>query len=421
MEMSEKRRDNKGRVLRPNEIQRADGKYEYRYLDNGIRKSIYSWRLVESDRAPSGKKGGEALRTMTAKLYEYLTDSSDPDRDDPTLNYYFDNFFTNRVSIRQSTMEGYRRYYEKHVRSQFGDVRIKDLKYNDVKAFYISVIKAGNLCVNSVRIIHKIIHQILDEAVRDRIISFNPANGAMKEACPVDYEETPREALTIPQQEAFMHYCTAKKEHQRWVPLFTFLLGTGCRIGEAIALCWTDCDFENGLIYVNRTAAFYGTDGKYSTHIHHPKTESGRRIIPMFNDVREALLVQKQWQQATHPGVLANVDGCEGFVFTSLNGRNLYTASVDRVICRIIDKYNTDEQTLASKEGRDAVLLPHFSAHNFRHTFCTRLCEQESNVKLIQDVMGHCDIATTMNVYTKVTTSFKKERFAELEGRLKIV
>lgn len=419
--MPEKRRDNKGRVLRPNETQRPDGRYEYRYLDNGIRKSIYSWRLVESDKAPAGKRAGEALRTMTAKLYEYLIGQTEFDRNDPTLNYYFDNFFVNRVSIRQSTLEGYRRYYEKHVRSQFGEAKIRDLKYNDVKAFYVSIIKSGSLCVSSVRIIHKIIHQILDEAVRDRIISFNPADGAMKEACPVDYEETKREALTIPQQEAFMRYCSSKREHRRWVPLFTFLLGTGCRIGEAIGLCWSDCDFENNLIHINRTAVFYGVDGKYTTHIHQPKTESSKRIIPMFNDVREALLTQKQWQRSAHPAKIASVDGCEDLVFTSLNGNNLHTASVDRVIYKIIDKYNADEIKRANKDGDSPELLPRFSAHNFRHTFCTRLCEQESNVKLIQEVMGHCSIATTMNIYTKVTTSFKKERFAELEGKLKIV
>ena len=55
--MSEKRRDNKGRLLRQGELQRSDGKYEYRYYDEkGERKSVYSWKLVDTDRIPSGKR-----------------------------------------------------------------------------------------------------------------------------------------------------------------------------------------------------------------------------------------------------------------------------------------------------------------------------------------------------------------------------
>ena len=57
------------------------------------------------------------------------------------------------------------------------------------------------------------------------------------------------------------------------------------------------------------------------------------------------------------------------------------------------------EKEAAEKEDREPVLLPHFSAHNLRHTFCTRLCENESNLKVIQSVMGHSDIQTTMDIY----------------------
>ena len=57
------------------------------------------------------------------------------------------------------------------------------------------------------------------------------------------------------------------------------------------------------------------------------------------------------------------------------------------------------EKEAAEKEDREPLLLPHFSAHNLRHTFCTRLCENESNLKVIQSVMGHSDIQTTMDIY----------------------
>lgn len=72
------------------------------------------------------------------------------------------------------------------------------------------------------------------------------------------------------------------------------------------------------------------------------------------------------------------------------------------------------------KEKREAILLPHFSAHNLRHTFCTRLCENEPNIKIIQEIMGHSDIKTTMEIYYDVTRDKKQFSFSQLEGKIKI-
>ena len=70
---------------------------------------------------------------------------------------------------------------------------------------------------------------------------------------------------------------------------------------------------------------------------------------------------------------------------------------------RISDAYNAEEIVKAAREKREPVLIPHFSAHHIRHTFATRLCEHESNLKVIQSIMGHADIATTMNIYAEAT------------------
>ena len=75
----------------------------------------------------------------------------------------------------------------------------------------------------------------------------------------------------------------------------------------------------------------------------------------------------------------------------------LYTPeSVNRAIKRIYEDYNKKEEETAKKENIEPLLLPHFSCHHLRHTFCTRLCENESNLKVIKSVMGHSDIQTTM-------------------------
>lgn len=82
--------------------------------------------------------------------------------------------------------------------------------------------------------------------------------------------------------------------------------------------------------------------------------------------------------------------------------------------------YNNREKVKAKKEQRKPILIGHFSIHNLRHTFCTRFCENETNIKIIQEIMWHSDISTTMNIYAEATESKKKESFDNLEGKIKI-
>lgn len=73
----------------------------------------------------------------------------------------------------------------------------------------------------------------------------------------------------------------------------------------------------------------------------------------------------------------------------------------------------------ASEKGNDSedpVLLPHFSCHYLRHTFTTRLCEAGVNVKVIQDILGHADITTTLNIYADVTKDLKQEEIRNFQS-----
>ena len=93
---------------------------------------------------------------------------------------------------------------------------------------------------------------------------------------------------------------------------------------------------------------------------------------------------------------------------------------INKVINRIIADYNAEETNQAKKEKREPILLPHFSVHNLRHTFCTRFCENETNLKIIQEIMGHANISTTMDIYNEATQEQKKASFANLEGKIMI-
>ena len=87
-------------------------------------------------------------------------------------------------------------------------------------------------------------------------------------------------------------------------------------------------------------------------------------------------------------------------------------------IKRIRKNYNAEEVLTAKKEHQDAVLIPDFSCHHLRHTFATRLCETETNLKVIQSIMGHRSIETTMDIYAEATERKKQESFEVLAAKL---
>ena len=232
------------------------------------------------------------------------------------------------------------------------------------------------------------------------------------------WEDNPRHALTIPQQKAFMDYLKAHREYQGWVPIITVLLGTGMRIGECIGLRWDDLDFEKRIISVNHTFIYRPDENRKSVkHISTPKTISGRRTIPMIDEVFNAFLDEYEIQKCI--GFSSEeIDGYSNFVFVTATGTVYLPNAVNRAIERARVAYNREEIEKAEKEDREPLIIPHFSAHHLRHTFCTRLCENESNLKVIQSIMGHSDITTTMDVYAEATQEKKQEIVANLQGKI---
>ena len=140
----------------------------------------------------------------------------------------------------------------------------------------------------------------------------------------------------------------------------------------------------------------------------------------MFSEVRKAIQMERMRQMQTGTFCKNEIDGYSGFIWTNRYGEILNPHCVNRAIVRIIRDYNAEETELAKKENREALLLPHFSCHHLRHTFCTRFCENETDLKLIQEIMGHADISTTMDIYNESNTERKKASFERLEGVIKI-
>lgn len=190
---------------------------------------------------------------------------------------------------------------------------------------------------------------------------------------------------------------------------------------ECLGLRWEDLDFENRTIDVNHNLVHRRVDEEGGTlHINTPKTKAGCRTVPMIQQVYDAFLEEYQLQQLTG-FCTQEVEGYSGFVFASSNGTVTLPVEVNRAIHSLIDDYNEEEKANARKEGRNALILPRISAHHLRHTFCTRLCETETNVKVIQTIMGHKDIQTTLDIYADCTEEKKKEVIHNIEDKIFIL
>ncbi len=405
--MAQRRKDSKGRVLRTGESERKGGGYDFRWRDgHGKRNSIYAPTLEE----------------LREKEEDVLLDKRKGITADARSALLNDRYLVWRElkrGLKDNTFQNYVYMYEMFVKPDLGQLRISQIRHSDVRRFYNTLYEEHGLKISTIDNIHTVLHQVLELAVQDNYITSNPSDNAMKELKLMHNTNTDkRRALTRDEQELFLDYLRHTRKYQHWYPIFSIMLNTGMRVGEVTGLRWCDVDLENGLIDVNHTLVYYNhrKNGCYF-NIHTPKTKAGCRTIPIMGDVREALEQERYFQQMLGYKCTAEIDGYTDFIFVNRYGNVHNQGTLNKALRRIIRDCN--DEIIGQSKGKPTLLLPRFSCHSLRHTFATRLCEAGVNMKVIQDVLGHADFQTTMNIYTDATKDLKQQEFRSLEEFLK--
>lgn len=401
-----KRYDKKRRLLKTGESERPDGYYQYRFTDRkGQRHTITSATL-------------EDLRKREEQIIRDKADGIRADAKNVTLDDMFELWSRLKRGLKGNTYQNYCYMYRTFVGPEIGRFRITTLKRSDIKAFYNSLVDEKNLKIATVDNIHTVLHQVLAVAVEDGYMRMNISDNLLKELKQAhNMGKSHRKALTVPEQELFLEFLSREDiPYHHWRLIFSIMANTGMRVREITGLRWEDIDLDNGMIEVNRTLVYYNhAENGCHFSIHTPKTNAGRRVIPILEDVKKAFLEEKQYQEFNGLKCNAAVDGYTDFIFINRFGNLQHQGTLNKALRRIIRDCN-DMQL--SKNEKNPVLLPRFSCHSLRHTFTTRLVEAGVNLKVIQDTLGHKDFSTTMDIYTDVTKELKQREFDQLQEKM---
>lgn len=364
MSTSRRRGNNEG----SNPVQRKDGRWQIaiRYREGDLPKRL----------TVTGKTAAEAREK--AKTVRERLDASLPAKDRKvTVSRFAEEWMdsTLKASDRKATTKAmYSTLAKKHiVASKIGPISLDKLRPSHIEAWIVEL-RERELSQSTVRSAYTILRSILDAAVRDEAITKNPAVAIKRPK--VDRKEAAY--LTRPQIDEVM----LAAESTRYAELFILLAHTGLRRGEALALKWTDVDFEKDEIHVRGTLA--RIDGALT--VSDPKTGKSRRKFHISEHARGALkaVEVRQKRERLKAG---SVWTQTGFVFTTQTGQPCDPRSALRAF-----------QKAAERAGLSGVGL-----HTLRHSGATILIESGVPLKVVSELWGHSSIAITGDVYAHVT------------------
>ena len=392
--MSEKRRDNRNRILRNGESQRQDGRYAYKYKDlNGETKFVYSWRLDKNDRTPAGKAREPSLREKERQIQQDLFNQIVPNGGNLTVLELVKKYLSLKINVRHNTRANYNFVVNIIKKEPFGNIRIDKVRQSDAKAWLIKLQKDGR-GYSTIHSVRGVVRPAFEMALQDGLINRNPFSFEL--ATVVVNDSVTREAITRAQERAFLKFIQEDKCYCKYYDGIFILFKTGLRVSEFCGLTIADVDFKKNRIRVDHQLQ---RSGNMEYIIEKPKTESGERFVPMSNEV--AACFQRIIRNRQKPRKEPMIDGYTGFLFLDKNSMPMVALHWEHYFKHIRNKYNSIYK----------IQLPKITPHGCRHTFCSNMAKSGMNPKTLQYIMGHSDISVTLNTYTHVQFEDAKTEF----------
>lgn len=399
-----RRANNEGSIF-----QRSDGRWggalTMGYDENGkiIRRTIYG-----KTQAEVAKKLSEISGRVKSNSYE-LVENSDLEK---LMFEYLMTFKKSTVSPR--TFEGNIRNFKLHIVPHIGKMKVYEIDNYTIQKF-VNILLDQGYSVDTIKKCKHLLNQFFEYSIENKWIYTNPTLKVKVKGKRNVYEEDGDERYkALPPEIRDKFLDALNKDEANFIkPLCITLMFAGLRIGEALALKWKNIDFANKTIKIERaitqTLKFdeQGNVKDRTTVIGDTKTACSVRDIPVTDIVLETL---KQWKekqskrQETNPNVTAILTAPTSFVFANDNGsyRTYYGTRV------IFDRF----------KRRNGLNKYHIHFHGLRHTFSNMLFEMNENPKVIQQLLGHRDVKTTITVYNSVNSEYVREATDRLNTKI---
>lgn len=391
------RRDSKRRVLRSGEGVRADGKYQYKYHIDGKPHFVYSWKLEPTDKLPKGKKPCRSLRELEKQVNTDLDLLVNIVDGQMTVCELVDRYLKTKTGVRQSTKQGYVTVQKLLAKETFGKKTIRSVKTSDAKLFLIKLQQEDGKSYSSIHTIRGVLRPAFQMAVDDDILVKNPFSFLL--AGVLVNGSVTRDAISKEQMSKFLRFIKGDKCYHKYYEVIYILFHTVMRISEFCGLTVKDIDFVGKNITVDKQLQRIGM----KLVIESTKTEAGKRVLPMTEDVEE--MFRSIVEHRHKPVKERAVDGYSGFLFTDRNDLPLVAMHWQHRINHMVKRYND-----IYKEQ-----LPNITPHVCRHTYCSNMAKSGMNPKTLQYLMGHSDISVTMNTYTHLGLEDARDEVRKLE------
>ena len=397
--MSEKRRDNKGRILRTGESQRKDGRYAYKYTDAyGKPQFVYAWKLVATDKTPAGKRDDKSLREKEKEIRKDLDDGIDTVGKKMTVCQLYAKQNSHKKNVKIGGQKS-RDYLMGILQDDpLGSRSIDAVKPSDAKEWAIRMSDKG-FAFQTISNFKRSLRAAFFTAIEDDYIRKNPFNFTLEDIIEDDREK--KQALSPEQVESLLDFAANDPTYKKYVDEIIILLETGLRISEFCGLT-TNLDFSSRMILVDHQLLRDTENGYY---IETPKTKSGGREVPMTEKAYQAFQRVLNSRGKAAP---FSVGGYSNFLFLKQDGMPKVAANIESAIKGLMKKYNKTHSEQP---------LPKVTPHIFRHTFCTNMANQGMNPKTLQYIMGHSNITMTLNYYAHADGNSAKAEMERLEKK----
>ena len=307
-----------------------------------------------------------------------------------TFREYVKIFIKERASeLAPVTIVNYERELSKAA-ILLGEKQMDEISFLDMKR-YILILQSSDPCIHHKHQLkygtlvqhYVILHTFFENACENEVISVNPME-KLKRPRPKK-SDVMNEPIFFNEDEVKNILSCVNNEKLMWKTLIYFMIDSGCRCGEAMALKWEAVDFSNGCVKICRNLQYTSGTGVYLCS---PKSGKKREIY-LNNQVLELL---KEWKSVQESNTLIKGINYNGFCFTKRNGNLMMPSCINSYLRRFGKKYN----------------IRGIHPHALRHTMASLSITNGADIVSVSKKLGHSKVAITLNVYSHATEEAQK-------------